>query len=172
MTFPLTTSKLMMNDRVPWRMYSNSRRSTLPGRSGKLGAARSSAWTPVISSVLITRSPLATRTVASRYVPHTSAIFSSRSSDGSSAAGVSQYRIRCGLRSASFEQPPGMPRRDRRNDALPHHLIRQLTVAPLADRSVRVCRLLACRGDYLAHLLGGEPRRGTLPWRIGQPLRH
>jgi len=43
MTFPLTTSKLIMNDSVPWRMYSNSRRSTLPGRSGKPGAARSRA---------------------------------------------------------------------------------------------------------------------------------
>src|SRR5438876_1384723 len=167
-----TTSKLTMNDSVPWRMYSNSRRSTLPGLSGKPGAARSRAWTPVISSVLIVRSPAATRAGASRYVPHTSAIFSSRSSGGSSAAGVSQYRIRCGLRSASFEQPPGMPRRDRLDDAPPHDLICQFTVTPLADRSAGVCRLLAGQGDNLAHLLRGALCRGTLPWGIGQPLRH
>src|SRR2546425_2010519 len=172
MTSPVTTSKLIMNDSVPWRMYSNSRRSTLPGRSGKPGAARSKAWTPVISSVLMTRSPSATRAVASRYVPHTSAIFPSRSSDGSSAAGVSQYRIRCGLRSAAFEQPPRVARRDRLNDAPPHDLIGQLTVAPLADRSVRVCGRLARQGDNLAHLLRRELCRRTLSWGIGQPLRH
>src|SRR5438128_2701625 len=172
MTSPVTTSKLIMNDSVPWRMYSNSRRSTLPGRSGKPGAARSRAWTPVISSVLMTRSPAATRAGASRYVVHTSAIFSSRSSGGSSAAGVSQYRIRWGLRSASFEQPPGVARRDRLDDAPPHDFIGQLAVAPLTNRSLRLGRLFAGQGDDLAHLLGGELCRGTLAWRIGQPLPH
>src|SRR6266542_7157804 len=156
----------------PWRMYSNSRRSTLPGRSGRPGAARSSAWTHVISSVLITRSPAATRVGACRYMLHTSAIRSSRSSGCSSAAGVSQYRIRCGLRSASFEQPPGMPRRDRLDDTPPYDFIRQLTVAPLTDRSVGVCGLLARQGDHLAHLLRRELCRRTLAWGIGQPLRH
>ena len=33
------------------RIYSNSRRSTCPGFIGRLGAARSSAWIPVISSI-------------------------------------------------------------------------------------------------------------------------
>src|SRR3954451_3140049 len=32
-------------------MYSNSRRSTAPGRSGRPGAQRSRAWMPVISSI-------------------------------------------------------------------------------------------------------------------------
>src|SRR5947207_8530924 len=164
-TWPVTTSKLIMNDSVPWRMYSNSRRSTLPGRSGKPGAARSRAWTPVISSVLMVRSPAATRAGASRYVAHTSVIRSSRSSGGSSAAGVSQYRIRCGLRSASFERRPGAARRDRLDDAAAHDFIRQLTVAPLTDRSVGVCELLARQSDDLAHLLGRELRRCTRSWR-------
>ena len=65
-----------------------------------------------------------------------------------------------------------MPRRDRLNDAPPHDLIGQLTVAPLADRSVGVCGLLARQSDNLAHLLRRELCRRTLPWGIGQPLRH
>jgi hypothetical protein len=65
-----------------------------------------------------------------------------------------------------------MPRRDRGNDTPPHDLSCQFTVAPLADRSAAVGRLLARQGDHLAHLLRGELRRRTLPWRIGQPLRH
>src|SRR5262249_4862352 len=152
--------------------YSNSRRSTFPGRSGKPGAARSSAWTPVISSVLMTRSPTATRAGASRYVTQTSAIRSSRTSGGSSAAGVSQYRIRCGLRSASFEQPPGMPRRDRRDNATVDDFIRQLTVAPLADRTVGVGWFLTGQRDDLAHLLRRELRRGAALRRIRQPFGH
>ena len=35
MTSPLTTSELMMNHNVPWRTYSNCRRSILPGRRGR-----------------------------------------------------------------------------------------------------------------------------------------
>src|SRR6266571_1678861 len=161
-----------MNDSVPWRMYSNSRRSTLPGRSGKPGPARSRAWTPVISSVLITRSPADTRFGASRYTPHTSAILSFRSSGGSSAAGVSQYRMRCGLRSASFEQPPSMARRDRCNDAASYDFVRQLTVAPLADRPVGVGRLLTSERDDLTHLLGRELRRSAALRCIRQPFGH
>ena len=33
---PVTTSKLAINDKVPWRIYSNSTRSTRPGRTGFL----------------------------------------------------------------------------------------------------------------------------------------
>ena len=45
-------------------------------------------------------------------------------------------------------------------------------MTPLADRSVGVCGLLARQGDNLAHLLRRELCRRTLPWGIGQPLRH
>src|SRR5438067_11024980 len=65
-----------------------------------------------------------------------------------------------------------MPRRDRLDDATPHDFIRQLTVAPLTDRSVGVCGLLARQGDDLAYLLRRELCWRTLPWGIGQPLRH
>src|SRR5713101_3710952 len=41
MTCPVTTSKLMNHDRMPCRMYSNSRRSTWPGSMGRSGCSRS-----------------------------------------------------------------------------------------------------------------------------------
>ncbi len=56
-TCPLATSKLMKNEQVPWRMYSNSRRVTRPDRGGRSGASRSSACTCVNSSVLTVRWP-------------------------------------------------------------------------------------------------------------------
>lgn len=65
-TAPVATSKVMKKESVPWRIYSYSRRSTWPGRSGKPECARSSACTAVISSMLIVRSPAAARAGASR----------------------------------------------------------------------------------------------------------
>ena len=49
-TLPVATSRWAISACVPWRIYSNSRRSTLPGLIGREGAMRSSAWMPVISS--------------------------------------------------------------------------------------------------------------------------
>jgi len=62
---PVTTSRLTINERVPCRMYSNSRRSTLPQASGRPVYFRSNAWTPVSSSVLTVRSPCSARAGAS-----------------------------------------------------------------------------------------------------------
>ena len=42
----------------------------------------------------------------------------------------------------------------------------------MTDRSVGVGRPLTRQSYDLAHLLGRELRRRTLPWGIGQPLRH
>jgi hypothetical protein len=42
----------------------------------------------------------------------------------------------------------------------------------LTDRSVGVGRPLTRLSHDLAHLLGRELRRRTLPWGIGQPLCH
>ena len=81
---------------VPWRMYANARRSTLPGASGSPGGLRSSACTPVSSSVLRIRSPAAASVGAAWYSAFTSATFASRAGSG---AGVSQERMRCGCRS-------------------------------------------------------------------------
>jgi hypothetical protein len=62
--------------------------------------------------------------------------------------------------------------RDRCDDASPHDLIRQLAVAPLADRSVGVSRLLTSHRDDLAHLLRRELRRRATAWCIRQPFGH
>ena len=42
-TLPVATSKAAIRVCVPWRRYSNSRRSTLPGIIGSPGAMRSKA---------------------------------------------------------------------------------------------------------------------------------
>jgi hypothetical protein len=65
-----------------------------------------------------------------------------------------------------------MPWRDRLDDPPPHDFIRQLAVAPLADRSTRVRWLLAGQGNNLAYLLRRELRRATRSLGIGQPLGH
>jgi len=71
-----------------------------------------------------------------------------------------------------FEQPPGVPRRDRLDNTAPDDLVRQLTVAPLTDRSTAVSRLLTRQGDDLADLLGGELRRRARFGCIRQPFGH
>jgi hypothetical protein len=48
---PKVTSIVAISAFVPCRIYSNVRRSTCPCFIGKLGPARSRAWTPVISSI-------------------------------------------------------------------------------------------------------------------------
>ncbi len=65
-TAPVATSRLGMQVRVPWRTYSNSRRSTLPGAGGRPGGVRSRACTPVSSSVRSTRAPRAANPAAAR----------------------------------------------------------------------------------------------------------
>lgn len=67
-TLPVATSKFAMNDKVPWRMYSNSTRSTRPGRTRFVSWRRSSACIPVFSSVLTTCVPTAASSGAPRYV--------------------------------------------------------------------------------------------------------
>src|SRR5918912_1978756 len=168
-TCPVATSKLMKNEQVPWRVYSNSRRATCPGRGGRSGAKRSSACTCVSSSVLTVRWPAWARSGAVRYTAHTSAILASRSA---SPAGVSQYRTRCGCRSAAFQQPRGMARRDAVGDPPPHDLVGQLAEAPFADRTLRAAGVLARQRHDLAHLLRTQARPVAGSGRLGQTLGH
>jgi len=93
MTRPVATSRLRMKVAVPWRTYANARRSTWPGARGRPGGVRSSACTPVNSSLLTIRAPAAARAGAAAYRPQTAATFGARSGAG---AGVSQERRRCG----------------------------------------------------------------------------
>src|SRR5712691_2353229 len=57
MTSPAVTSIAAMMDTVPCRLYSNSRRASLPGRPGMSGRMRVFAWMPVFSSMLIRTVP-------------------------------------------------------------------------------------------------------------------
>jgi hypothetical protein len=66
---------------------SNSRRSTCPGFIGRLGAARSSAWMPVISSIETVCTPCSAAVGAARYTAQMSAHLASNSGSG---FGVSQ----------------------------------------------------------------------------------
>ncbi len=50
--FPLATLKLAIKQTVPWRMYSNSIRSTSPRRGRSVGNLLSLAWIPQSSSQL------------------------------------------------------------------------------------------------------------------------
>lgn len=69
MIFPVTTSKLAINDTVPCLIYSNSRRSGFPIPTCFMGCLLSKACIPVFSSILIVLR--AGRSGASLYVPHT-----------------------------------------------------------------------------------------------------
>jgi len=62
----VATSKAAISAFMPWRTYSNSRRSTCPDFIGRLGAARSSAWMLVISSMEMVRTPCSAAAGAAR----------------------------------------------------------------------------------------------------------
>src|SRR4029450_10410775 len=164
---PWTTSKLAMRHCVPWRTYSNSRRSTWPGRPGSVGAARSRAWIPVISSVLTTCPPRAWSAGASAYTVQTGAICAARTA-GSRSRGVSQYRLWCGLTAAApkNQAPPDAAGGDTLDDAPLDRLISQFAGRPLANGPARVGRWLAGHGHDLAAVVGGErcrcPRSGLV----------
>ena len=49
---PVATFIAAISDAVPWRMYSNSRRSTQPGRTGRVARLRDLACMAVFSSTL------------------------------------------------------------------------------------------------------------------------
>src|SRR6478609_1878380 len=166
---PSTTSKLAIKHCVPWRTYSNSRRSTWPGRIGSVGAARSRAWMPVISSVLTTCPPRATSVGASAYVVHTASICAA-SAAGSRSRGVSQYRLRCGLIAAPSrnQKPPDGAGGDALHDPAFDRLSGQFAGRPLADRAPRVARRLAGQRHDPAELLGREPGGRARARRVRQ----
>src|SRR6266536_2197678 len=169
MTAPVATAKLAISAWVPWRTYSNSRRSTWPGRSGSVGAARSSAWMPVISSVPTPWTPWSWRAGAAAYRSQTACTCAAKAT-GSSTRGVSQYRLRWGLSAAASrnQKPPDAAGGDTAHDAPRGRLISQFAGRPLADGTARVPRWLAGDRHDLAQLLGRERRWRPRPWRIRQ----
>ena len=74
-TSPWCTFKAANSTAVPWRSYSNSRRSAWPGTAGRVGLTRALACIPVFSSTDHTTALLG----GSRYRPHTSPAFSQKS---------------------------------------------------------------------------------------------
>src|SRR6266542_3590158 len=173
MTLPVATAKVAMSAWVPCRMYSNSRRSTAPEHIGSVGAARSSAWMPVISSVLTTCVPCAWSAGAAAYssqMVRTSA--ANRS--GSSTRSVSQYRVRWGLSAAASrnQKPPDGAGGDALDDAPCDRLVGQLAGRPLADGPPRVTRWLAGHRDDLAQLLRRKRWRRARSGRVRQHGAH
>src|SRR6478609_2021462 len=99
MTWPVATSMAAMMETVPWRRYSNSRRSTWPGWVRIVGWRRDLAWMPVFSSTL-TSSVSGER---SRYRRHTCPAWAQKA--GLSVR-LSQPRTLCGRTLASARTRP------------------------------------------------------------------
>src|SRR5437870_5730944 len=118
---------------------------------GNVGAARSRAWMPVISSVLTTCPPRAAIVGAWAYSVQTASICGARTA-GSASRGVSQYRLWCGLTAAASrnQKPPDGAGGDAVHDAAFRGLVGQFAGRPLADGAPRVARWLAGHGHQLA----------------------
>ena len=101
-TRSVAASTFAVGHGVPWRTDSCSRRSTRPGLTGNVSAARSTACMPVFSSTQIVRIPcVLRRSGAFAYVSHTSRTCR-RNSGASLSLALSQYALRCGRRAAVF----------------------------------------------------------------------
>lgn len=74
----------------------------------------------------------------------------------SSYLALSQYRDKCGLRSASFKKAPHGPGRYAGHDAAFDELFGHLPGCPVTDGTLRILRLFAGHGHDLANLLRGE----------------
>ena len=85
-TSPVAPSQLAIKHCVPWRRYAYLGRSTRPGFIGKVGAARSSAWSPVFSSVLMTCPPCRATSGACWYASHTATTWSVNATGSSGLA--------------------------------------------------------------------------------------
>src|SRR6266542_2873675 len=117
---------------------------------GSAGAARSSAWMPVISSVLTTCPPRAWSAGAAAYTSQMVCTWADHAAhgSGSSRRGVSQYRLWWGL-SAAASRNPQRPRSqkpsdgadgDALDDAPLDHFVRDLAGRPggqVAGRPLR-----------------------------------
>src|SRR5919202_1733513 len=170
-TRPCVTSQVAIRHWVPWRTYSHSRRATRPGRTGRVGAARASAWMPVISSVLTTCPPRAWMAGAAASTVQIVSI-PCASSAGSRSRGVRQYRLSCGLIAAASknQEPPDTAGGDAWHDVPFDRLVSQFAGRPLTDGPPRIPRRLAGDGHHLAELLRRKRRRRPGAWRVRQHI--
>ena len=98
---PVVTWKFPIKHKVPFRVYSNSISSRFPAIIGLLGAFRSSACMPVISSTQTVWVPsLFSNAGAPRYVSQTASTCRAKTS-GSFSVVFSQYRLLWGCKAAS-----------------------------------------------------------------------
>ncbi len=100
-TWPLAICQLAISATTPWRIYSNSMRSTRPSFIGWAGYALSKAWMPVFSSLLTKWIPLSSNSFAFR-CREQMYLTCSLKATGSSGLAFNQYRWRWGCRVASF----------------------------------------------------------------------
>src|SRR6266700_2898685 len=166
MTCPVTTSKLMNQDKMPYRIYSNSYRSTWPGCIGRSGYLRVFG---LHSGQFIH---------ADRTLP---ALGSFRGIGIHLTAGAP---LPVPLRIGHLVQPVAeavrglapffsrarMPWRNLLNNASCHQFVRDFTPAPLADRPSCLQRRFTRQGRHLAALLRRELRRGSRSGPILQAL--
>src|SRR5712692_7218500 len=167
-TWPVATSKLAIRHWVPWRAYSNSCRSILPGRSTSGGCSRSKACIPLFSSVLTVRTPAVWRAGAASYVAQTFRTVASNPSGSAARSLVNQYPVRCGLSWASCVKNarPCGPRCGGRCPAGP---LRRLTRrASSGSPAAPTWPGLAGQRQQLADLLGAKGGGSPGPGRVVQ----
>jgi hypothetical protein len=98
-TAPGATAKLAINPGVPGRRSAYSGRAPRPGGLGQVGAARSSAWLPVFSSVLMTGPPGLAPAGACGYTSHTAVTWAAHAT-GAAGVALRPYSTRGGCPSA------------------------------------------------------------------------
>lgn len=98
---PVVTTMLAIRHKVPFRVYSNSISARFPAISGLVGAFRSSACIPVISSTPTVWTPrLFSNAGVASYVSQT-ALACAANLTGSFSVVWSPYRLWCGGKTAS-----------------------------------------------------------------------
>ena len=161
---------------MPWRTYSNSRRSTLPGaerQAGVLALQRLHAGQLVGADDPLPRAPPAPG--PPRYSPHTSADLRRRASGVGRRGQPVADAVR--LERPLLSSRPAWRGEMAGHDAALDRLVGDLAPGPLADRAARRRRGLAGQRDDPADLLGGDAaraRRGgarppAAPPRSGRP---
>jgi hypothetical protein len=75
-----------------------------------------------------------------------------------------------GLQIGLMENAPNLPLGDLGHNLFLDCLIAQLSDSPVSDGAFMIARLFTGQRDNLANLFGGELRRSSRAWGLGQPL--
>ncbi len=161
---PVTTSRNLLRSTPGSRggTYSNSTRSTRPGRTGLVSWSLSSACMPVFSSVLITCVPSAASCGASQYVSQRCSRRRLGTAPGFRACHceVSQYWLLCGRRSASLKNGRPVAGRCSRRSPLLMASRRELRRGPVRYGKPAIRQAVRMSSAMIpSDLLGRELRR-------------